>query len=718
LNEAFYQFSSERALVCAHDSSVRTISITSRRAKIIKLHGDYLFDDLKNTTKETHNLEENMTEKLQEFLKEYGLIIAGYSGSDKSITRNLEDMLDNDLCLKNGLFWCFRAEDTITADALEILQRKNSFYVLTSGFDELMAELYLTLGTDNTPFNSKLASDRASSVIQSYLDNSQLKASASTTIQKHLGALETEKNAFQLSDMMRDLNAENVASSGLTDHDLLVYLEIDQTLKARDPEGALARLHEELDKTPNKEFKEILLRRRFVCSIRLHRINEARSALKEVLELEPENFYVALNDCSLIESRTDRVIYLKNLKDRHPFSAPVLNAYGNELREALEKNDKVPSGSKMEDVIAIFERSLQVNPSLGNEAWSALFGIHAKLVTKAAKNRELLTQMVDKHLAQNAYSHRTTAILVRYCRKFKSLEFKNKPLFEYLQEAYQHHFPRDYPSHIDVLVDACIEFDGHRHLRPVLEHAIQNNEVKHDTGFAMTMIDVYDDVFRDVPGAISYGREFLRTHKSPEIEVMLLRLYLRNIRFDKARELLAGLKGAITHVRWLGLEAEILEHEGHYQDAIDVIEGIPDRRDFAERHTTQLSYLELKMDSPEKAYKRCRDFLDGRAFSLHFESVIINYEYAKKLIGKNVDLKRVSNLADVTENEMLKGVCYSLLKKDTDALNTFRTEAEKRFSNIDLALRWPVISRHEKELRLIRDNLLKAKRALSDLPKA
>lgn len=49
INEAFYQFSNIRPLVCAHDSSVRSISITSKRPKIIKLHGDYLFDDIKST---------------------------------------------------------------------------------------------------------------------------------------------------------------------------------------------------------------------------------------------------------------------------------------------------------------------------------------------------------------------------------------------------------------------------------------------------------------------------------------------------------------------------------------------------------------------------------------------------------------------------------------------------------------------------------------------
>jgi hypothetical protein len=126
LNEAFYQFSSERALVCAHDSSVDSISITSHRTKIIKLHGDYLFDDMKNTTMELQHLNDNMKHKLGEFLKEYGLIITGYSGSDKSIIRILEDLLENSINLKNGLYWCFRDDDEITDDALQIclLSRK------------------------------------------------------------------------------------------------------------------------------------------------------------------------------------------------------------------------------------------------------------------------------------------------------------------------------------------------------------------------------------------------------------------------------------------------------------------------------------------------------------------------------------------------------------------------------------------------------------------
>ena len=58
-------------------------------------------------------------------------------------------------------------------------------------------------------------------------------------IKKHLEALESDKNASLMSDMMKDLNADSIASAGLSDQDLLVYLEIERALKDRNPEEAL-----------------------------------------------------------------------------------------------------------------------------------------------------------------------------------------------------------------------------------------------------------------------------------------------------------------------------------------------------------------------------------------------------------------------------------------------------------------------------------------------
>ena len=50
VNDALYRFVDSRPLVCSFDSNVSSIRIASKRPKIIKLHGDYLFNNIKNTT--------------------------------------------------------------------------------------------------------------------------------------------------------------------------------------------------------------------------------------------------------------------------------------------------------------------------------------------------------------------------------------------------------------------------------------------------------------------------------------------------------------------------------------------------------------------------------------------------------------------------------------------------------------------------------------------
>src|SRR5438445_219599 len=112
----------------------------------------------------------------------------------------------------------------------------------------------------------------------------------------------------------------------------------------------------------------MLLRRRFVCSVRLNRFNEAREAVKQMLVIEPANFYMALNECSLLENRTDRIAYLEGLKMRQPFSTPVLNQYAEEVSEALEKRDKIATALKSEAVIEALKQSTDIDPSLDNDA--------------------------------------------------------------------------------------------------------------------------------------------------------------------------------------------------------------------------------------------------------------------------------------------------------------------------------------------------------------
>jgi len=142
INDALYRFVDSRPLVCSFDSSISSIRIASKRPKIIKLHGDYLFNNIKNTSSEVRSLTANMEEKFKQFCQEYGLIVVGYSGTDDSIMDIVKSMLKDDEYLKMGLHWCVRQGGGIPK-ALESstgFSDRLHFYEIES-FDILMSDI-------------------------------------------------------------------------------------------------------------------------------------------------------------------------------------------------------------------------------------------------------------------------------------------------------------------------------------------------------------------------------------------------------------------------------------------------------------------------------------------------------------------------------------------------------------------------------------------------
>ena len=81
------------------EDTINSININSKRPKIIKLHGDYLYDNIKSSLRETESLETNIKNKLIELSKNTGLIVIGYAGSDRSIMDTLNFLLSNHLLL-------------------------------------------------------------------------------------------------------------------------------------------------------------------------------------------------------------------------------------------------------------------------------------------------------------------------------------------------------------------------------------------------------------------------------------------------------------------------------------------------------------------------------------------------------------------------------------------------------------------------------------------
>lgn len=147
INEACYQFSSStRPLVCAHDSSIRYVRLTSKRPKIIKIHGDFLFDNIKNTISELETLEENTKDKFRQFASEFGFIFLGYSGSDKSVMDSLQSLSRSPDSFPHGIYWCVRNENEISQQVKDLARHGKLTVIKIDGFDEFCADLHEGLG--------------------------------------------------------------------------------------------------------------------------------------------------------------------------------------------------------------------------------------------------------------------------------------------------------------------------------------------------------------------------------------------------------------------------------------------------------------------------------------------------------------------------------------------------------------------------------------------
>lgn len=161
ITESLLKFYGIKPILCAFDSSISEIDISKQKPKVIKLHGDFLDDDIRGFD-DTFNsgrrpfyfqksIQENIEDKMKEMTRGYGLIVAGYSGNDKSIMSAISDLLKNQEYLTYGLHWCLhrpRKSDQQLEISDKILELQYDYpnqvhlYEIES-FDKLMEEIHL-----------------------------------------------------------------------------------------------------------------------------------------------------------------------------------------------------------------------------------------------------------------------------------------------------------------------------------------------------------------------------------------------------------------------------------------------------------------------------------------------------------------------------------------------------------------------------------------------
>lgn len=420
LNEAFYRFSNVRPVVCAHDSAISSITITSKRPKIIKLHGDYLFEDIKSTLRETESLEGNMKNKFIEFSKDYGLIVVGYAGNDRSIMDILSYLLKKEEFFKNGIYWCIRKGDKNISDELKkLLWKDRVYFIQIDGFDEFMAELNKELNNGALPIdNALLSSEHQINLIKSLTSNDYVKKSASPIIQEDSKRLKKMVSHNFFEDFVKHFDfKKNKADetsyksrlNELNQEEKNILNKIKISLMEDEIDKALGIIEElNIDKTENNIYKiELLEMKLSVIHIKGWENKDIyKETIDTLIELNPKKnvyYYDAVNSLNDIENKLS---YIEKALTYYPCDDDLYRLKGNIMsdyyRSLLKKeNSKIST----DDITNAYMKSMELDGRISNISWVNLCKWYTYLYkTNTDKRKEKISELLEKYKPQNRYN--------------------------------------------------------------------------------------------------------------------------------------------------------------------------------------------------------------------------------------------------------------------------------------------------------------------------
>lgn len=163
LEKAFASLRFDQFNVITHHTTTEYVFSSSGLVTLVKLHGHYTFPQLANLTEETRKLSGRLQSYFESLLRNYGLIVCGYAGRDKSVMAPLEKAVRR-RTMPKGMLWCIRKETDIKDSSyLRALSRAgigNIHFLRIEDADSFYQDLHNRLGLSDIRVLNALSSER------------------------------------------------------------------------------------------------------------------------------------------------------------------------------------------------------------------------------------------------------------------------------------------------------------------------------------------------------------------------------------------------------------------------------------------------------------------------------------------------------------------------------------------------------------------------------
>lgn len=701
INEAFYQFSSDRPLLCAHDSSIKGVSITSSRPKIIKLHGDYLFDSIKSSLKETESLEGNTREKLTEFTKEYGMIFVGYAGNDSSIMDVLKHLLKQDDYLRNGVYWCVRKDDPIPPELIRLLGQEKVYWVEIEGFDELMAELALELGcTLSLGGNQK--STKREMMIQNFIAD-EYKLSKNNIIKSDISKLKKHTLTHDISSLIDELSQSDLDDQKIPEEEFKNLLHIDNLIRNKEYPTAESKLNELIHNADSDNIKSKYLRR-------LIQIKEEQKDTKSALEISDKlialdefNISYALLRTNIFTNLKEKINYLKGLLEKFPYSINLKNHLSRIAILHLENNDEeLISFNEINDLI---DKSLLQSRDLDNTAWRIKYdAIQTKHQSNHDKEdcnkqtQELLDKLKEINPTHETYLSLYTDFTCSLQKKEETLSCiktlsnvyktssknKKRNILKYLTKLhlslFHNNFDEKTPDLMKDFIDTYEEEGDIARIAPFMIF-----KARYEIGCN-----------KDIKTGIELAKEAMNCPwRNNHIENIVEILLIDKDNIKLAEDFIESLPRDASEITILKLKSDISSLSGDYHKAINLLDEAYDKGYGFSDYILGKAYTNLLAGNYKETIKIVNENLDKIKEYREKDVLIINREVAKKKDKQEIKKNEINSILAHNNSKGDAAMCaFFLLDDELKAIKQLKTLIEKDYMNYYRYLAWPAVPKN------------------------
>ncbi len=237
-----------------------------------------------------------------EFCKEFGLIIVGYSGNDRSIMDVLNHLLKTDEYLKNGLYWCLRENDYINPELRKLLWKERVYYVKIDGFDELMATIHHNI-LGGMSLNDNFKNSKKDAIIDLFTEDKYSLSLSSENIKKDIENIKKHKTNLDISNLIRELNENDNRSlkNKLPEIDFKNMLQIDNLRDANKLDQAKNFANMCINSCTDDDIKIIYMKRLVKINKSLGQLDSAMELCDKIIDADQFNIDSVLTKASLIK---------------------------------------------------------------------------------------------------------------------------------------------------------------------------------------------------------------------------------------------------------------------------------------------------------------------------------------------------------------------------------------------------------------------------------